>query len=127
MQNHHWLFSLAFTFLLMPLSPLSAQDDFGSEWKEIQRLIDKNQTRSALDQVLAIQSQAKSQDNQPQYLKALVQRLGLQQRIEEKADSLSVDLLQNEIKDAPFPSKAILQSLRKYPLSQPLSLPASAR
>ncbi|MEM9986000.1 MAG: hypothetical protein AAF804_12990, partial [Bacteroidota bacterium] len=111
MQIHHWLLCLALTFFLMPLNPLSAQDDYASEWKQVERLKDKNQTRSALEQVLQIQTQAKAQANQPQYLKALVYRLGLQRGIEEKADSLSVELLQKEIDDAPFPSRAILQSM----------------
>lgn len=111
------LLTLLFLILFLGLSYYSASgQDYESEWKEVEKLLKDNLTRSALEQVEAIQTQAQQDENQPQLVKAIVYRVGLMPRIEEKADSLALTILGTEIEQASQPAKAILQSFKAQQL-----------
>ncbi len=111
------LLTLLFLFLFLGISYHAASgQDYESEWKEVEKLLKDNLTRSALEQVEAIQTQTQQDENQPQLVKAIVYRVGLMPRIEEKADSLALTILDAEIERAPQPTKAILQSIKAQQL-----------
>jgi hypothetical protein len=105
-------FLLAFS--IFNFSNLYAQNnvnDYRSEWKKIDELQKKGQTKSALQIVQTIYSSAKKTHNEPQVIKSLLFKINLKQNIEEEASLKSIDSLEKEISIAKEPAKSILESI----------------
>jgi uncharacterized protein (UPF0335 family) len=85
---------------------------YNEEWKKIDSLITKKGlTQSALDDVNKIYASAKKEGNEAQVIKALLYKMGLQQRKEEEAIKKNIQQLESEIATAKEPARSILQSI----------------
>ena len=107
----HWRSLLWLALLSLPLMSAFAQDPYQEDWKQIKALLKQDKTRSALEAVRGIETQADQASDDPQFLKALSYELSLRARIEEQADSLTVERLKKEITRAEQPRRAVLQSM----------------
>ena len=87
------------------------QEHFADLWAKVDSLEKKKLPRSAQDVVLEIYNRAKEQGLPLQQIKALLHRLKYIQPTEEKADSIQIALLRQEISSMQAPGKQILQSM----------------
>jgi len=86
-------------------------ETFEKEWKEIDQLKRKGLPKSALELVNIIYDKAKAAKNEPQQLKAFIQKEQLaSESIENTIDSIYIHYL-NEIKIVSNPSASILKSI----------------
>ncbi len=85
--------------------------DFKKEWKRIDSLLDAGLPESAAPLIDNIYTKTKATKDVPQYLRSVMYRLRLIEMKEEEAAEKSIQLLNKEIKVAPFPAKPLLQSL----------------
>ena len=94
-------------------SALKAQktNDYNTQWKKIEGLVNKGLTKSALTEIDKIYSTAKQDGNDPQIIKALLYKVTLKQNIEEDASVKSIDSLEIEIANSKEPAKSILESI----------------
>ncbi|MEL6252673.1 MAG: MG2 domain-containing protein [Bacteroidota bacterium] len=92
-------------------SILAQNTNYSDSWKRVDSLLNKGLTRSALDLVNDIRSQAISEENSQQNIKALAEQIKLESIIQEKSDSLAIRMLETEIDKAKSPEKQILSSL----------------
>ncbi|MGZ4048278.1 MAG: alpha-2-macroglobulin family protein, partial [Bacteroidia bacterium] len=95
-------------------SNLDAQkpvNDYASQWKKIDDLVNKGLTKSALAEVDKIYDLSKKNNNEPQVIKALLYKITLQQNIEENATVKSIDTLEIEIASSKEPARSILESI----------------
>ncbi len=100
---------LIFTFSFSNF--LNAQENnYDKQWKNVDELIKKGLTKSALDETIKIYEIAKKEDNNPQIIKALLFRITLNSNLEEDANVKSIALVEKEIQSAKEPAKSILQS-----------------
>ncbi|MEM8888753.1 MAG: MG2 domain-containing protein, partial [Bacteroidota bacterium] len=92
-------------------SILAQNTNYDDSWKRVDSLLNKGLTRSALDLVNEIRSQAISDENSQQNIKALAEQIKLESIIQEKSDSLAIRMLEAEIAKSKSPEKQILSSL----------------
>ena len=115
---------LFFSFLL--LNPSSAQKPglpatrhaafsqpryFNDLWKQVDSLTNLGQPRSALEVVNNIYRQAKTENNDPQFIKSIIYRIRLNSEFQENYLVLSIRDLQKEIQSSAQPAKQVLQSI----------------
>ena len=99
------LFSLALTAFL------PTDKDFNKLWKEVEQYQKKGLPKSAIKVVDKIYAEAKAQQNNPQVLKALLFKAGLEGSFQENALLKSITSFEEELKEAKTPEKQILYSL----------------
>ncbi len=81
------------------------------EWKKVDSLTQKGLTQSALKVVEGIYAKAKSDNNAPQIVKAVIHRIKLESHMEEYSLQKSIDKMNEEIKAAKYPLKPVLHSM----------------
>ena len=86
-------------------------NDYASQWKKIDDLVNKGLTKSAVGEVDKIYNAAKKDRNDPQIIKALLYRVTLNQNLEEDANVKSIAAIEKEIASAKEPAKSILNSI----------------
>jgi hypothetical protein len=86
-------------------------NDYASQWKKIDDLVNKGLTKSAVGEVDKIYNAAKKDRNDPQIIKALLYRVTLNQNLEEDANVKSIAAIEKEIVSAKEPAKSILNSI----------------
>lgn len=103
---------LMFTVLLAGIT-VNGQTvkDYSKEWKSVEELVNKGLTKSAIDAVNKIYSQAKADNNDPQVIKALIFRIDLQQSFEEDATVNAIKDFEKEILLNKEPARSILYSV----------------
>lgn len=97
----------SFGFILLPEGKL----EFKTEWKKVEKLVEKGLPKSALKIVDSIYMVAKQNNNDPQVLKSLIYRVSLQSQFVENDLVNAIDAFEEELKNAAVPEKQILQSL----------------
>ncbi|WP_420574728.1 alpha-2-macroglobulin family protein [Kordia sp.] len=99
-------------FMIVLFSQFSnAQDNYRDLWKQLENLEQKGLTKSAFEKVSEIYKLAKTDQNNPQIIKAFLHRAKYQMTLEEDAKLTIINDLKAEIKTQSFPSKNILQSI----------------
>lgn len=109
-----WPALLLFVFLYpMIMNAQTPKTNYDVLWKKVDSLYSKKGlTKSALDEVNKIYALAKKESQQPQVIKALIYKSGLEQSINENADIKSMQFWENEIAQANAPAtKALLNSI----------------
>ncbi|HEY4209698.1 MAG TPA: MG2 domain-containing protein, partial [Puia sp.] len=98
---------------LLSLSSLAQikSDNYASAWKKVDSLVARNLPQSALTQINLIYSSASKDNNEPQYLKALIYRLGMEEANQDEGDTAAIRDLEKEIPRATQPTLSILQNL----------------
>ncbi len=81
------------------------------EWKKVDSLAAKGLTKSALEVVNGIYDKAKSENNAPQFVKAIIHRMKFEQYMEEYSLIKALTKLNEEAKEATYPVKPVLQSM----------------
>ena len=84
---------------------------YAKEWKKIDSLTEKGLNKSALEVVNGIYEKAKTENNAPQFVKAVIHRMKYEQYIEEYSLVKSLNKLTEEAKGAGYPVKPILHSM----------------
>src|ERR1035437_6537791 len=82
-----------------------------NEWKKVDSLTAKGLNKSALDVVNGIYDKAKSENNAPQFVKAIIHRMKFEQYMEEYSLVKALNKLNEEAKEARYPVKPVLQSM----------------
>ena len=90
---------------------INSDDDYDKAWHKVDSLQNMGLTRSALDVVEQIYNAARKDNNQPQIIKSFIHKLKFANYTEEESQKKIVDQVKDEIKTAPFPSNAILNSI----------------
>ncbi|MCW3103328.1 MAG: hypothetical protein JWO09_1768 [Bacteroidetes bacterium] len=85
--------------------------NYEKEWKKVDSLTGKGLTKSALEVVTGIYDKAKAENNSAQFIKAIIHRMSLEQRMEEYSLVKALDRLNEEAKTATFPVKPVLHSM----------------
>src|SRR4051812_17587162 len=80
---------------------------YAKEWKKVDSLANKGLTKSALDVVNGIYEKAKSENNAPQFVKAIIHRMKFEQYMEEYSLVNALNKLNEEQKEAKYPVKPI--------------------
>lgn len=89
----------------------SKSDPYERLWKKVDSCENKGLTETALKVVETIYEKAKSDNNAPQLVKAVIHRMKFKQYKEEFSLEKNIYELSAEIKQAPQPVKSVLQSL----------------
>ncbi|MBV8254237.1 MAG: alpha-2-macroglobulin [Chitinophaga sp.] len=98
--------------LTFSVQTIMAQSDYNNSWKEVEQLVTKGLTSSALKKTDEIYQQAKAAKNEQQVIKALVYQLRFASAIKDSSLEFGMGRLNSEIKSANGPAKAILQSMK---------------
>ncbi len=85
--------------------------DYTNLWLQIDSLRDKGLPKSALKIVEKIYTEAKSENNTNQIIKAFIYKLSFSTQYDENAFEKNIYQLQNEIKTAKYPTKNLLHSI----------------
>ena len=80
-------------------------------WKKIDSLIEKGLSQSALEEVMKVYNSSKSENNAPQFVKAVMYKIKLQSTYQEDSYENSIKGIKSEITTAAFPIKPILHSV----------------
>ncbi len=109
-------YSLLLVFMLLFFfieTNLYAQipNDYSKQWKQVDELIKKGLTKSALEQTVIIYETAKKDNNDPQIIKALLFRITLGRNLQEDANVKSIALVETEIQTSRQPARSILNSI----------------
>jgi uncharacterized protein YfaS (alpha-2-macroglobulin family) len=86
-------------------------DSYEKLWKRVDSCENKGLTESALKIVEFIYSKAKTDNNAPQLVKAVINRMKFKQYKEEFSLEKNIGELQADVTQAKFPAKAVLQSV----------------
>ncbi len=84
--------------------------NFDKAWKKVEKLVEKGLPKSALEEVNLIYQNAKEEENDLQYTKAIVYKSNLTLQIDEQGVANVVRMLEKEIKVTSKPYQNILQS-----------------
>lgn len=84
---------------------------YAKEWQKVDSLANKGLNKSALEVVNGIYDKAKSENNAPQFVKAIIHRMKFEQYMEEYSLVKALNKLNEEAKAAKYPVKPILQSM----------------
>jgi uncharacterized protein YfaS (alpha-2-macroglobulin family) len=114
LKNYLTCSALVIFIFLSGYSTLNAQkpvNDYASQWKKVDDLVNKGLTKSALAEVDKIYNLSKKDYNEPQVIKTLLYKITLHQNIEENAAVKSIDTLEIEIASSKEPARSILESI----------------
>jgi len=84
---------------------------YDKAWKKVDSLIGKGLSKSALEQVLLIYKSAKEENNAPQFVKAIMYKMKLENTYQEDSYETSIKEVKAEIAEAAYPIKPILHSV----------------
>ncbi len=84
---------------------------YGSLWNRVDSLQKKGLSKSALDVVMKIYAKAKTENEPPQLVKAVIHRIKFQNLMEEDAVKKAISDLNKEINEAKFPARPLLHSM----------------
>jgi hypothetical protein len=111
MKNRHLQILLSTVLLLMSLAS-SSQQQYLSEWKKIDSLIEKQGLiRSALTEVNKIYTSAKKQNNDVQVIKALLYKMNINDALSDQGRYENIATLEKEILAAKGATRSILHSI----------------
>jgi len=101
------------TFIVHPLVADGAAIpfDYDKEWKSVYRLENQGKPRSAMELVELIYQKAKTENNQPQMLKALEYGIRLSSRFEEDYFQKGIERIKQELPAFKQPAVQVLHSL----------------
>ncbi len=85
--------------------------NYDEQWKAVDKALDEGLPKTALEMVEKIYSRAKSENNQPQIVKAAAYRVALLSVTNEEDEVVLVRDLEKEIAAADQPGKAVLTSM----------------
>ncbi|MBI1782886.1 MAG: hypothetical protein HYR66_16200, partial [Sphingobacteriales bacterium] len=108
------LFILVFIQLLFSANLLMAQkkpNDYKSQWKKIDDLVEKGMTKTAITEVKKIYTLAKKENNDAQLIKSLMFQSMLSEQVDENAGINSIKAMEAEVAAAKQPAKSLLQSM----------------
>ncbi|HSY77281.1 MAG TPA: hypothetical protein VK890_10515, partial [Bacteroidia bacterium] len=96
-----------------PKPPLAFKkgSTYEKEWKKVDSLINDGLSKSAIEQVELIYTKAKTDNNAPQIVKALMYRLKLVQQYQEDDVYNSIYKMNDEIRSSSYPLTPILHSM----------------
>lgn len=94
-----------------PLLIFPKGSTYDKEWRKVDSLTQKGLTQSALEVVTGIYNKAKSENNAPQFVKAIIHRMKFEQQMEEYSLVKALNKLNEEAAEAKFPVKPVLQSM----------------
>ena len=108
-----WVIIIISCCCLLPLSSIAQQksDNYTAAWKKVDSLVIKGLAKSAQEQVNLIYTRARREKNEPQIIKALIYRTGLQENTQDNGIAASITDLEKEIQDAAQPARSILQNI----------------
>lgn len=109
-----WPALLLFVFLYpIIMKAQTPKTNYDVLWKKVDSLYSKKGlTKSALDEVNKIYALAKKENQQPQIIKALIYKSGLEQNVNENGDVKNLQFWENEIAQAnASATKALLNSV----------------
>ncbi len=107
-------FIISFISILFFLQNVQAQKSskqYDKSWKEVQQFELENLPKSALSVVDEIYTKAKKEENSTQTIKAIIYKSKFALTLEEEAQLSIINSLKQEISEAEFPTKNILQSV----------------
>ncbi len=104
-------FSNTFTKNNENLLSFNKGDSYEKLWKRVDSCENKGLTESALKIVNGIYSKAKTENNAPQFVKAILHRMKFESYKEEFSLEKSIFKLRDEANAAKFPIKPVLQSI----------------
>lgn len=90
---------------------INKNDSYEKLWKKVDSCENKGLTESALKVVEAIYQKAKTENNAPQFVKAVLHRMKFESQKEEFSLEKSIVKLREESEAAKFPIKPVLQSI----------------
>ncbi|WP_372746943.1 MG2 domain-containing protein, partial [Lutibacter sp.] len=102
---------IAIVFLVFLLSTVSNAQNFHELWNEVQKFELDNLPKSALKVVETISIKAKKENNNSEYIKALIYKSKFALILEEEAQLTIINNLNKEILESSFPTKNILESI----------------
>ncbi len=88
-----------------------SHESYREDWKSVDSLAKLGLSRSALRVVEKIYEKAKQEENAPQFVKAVIQKLKFESYIEDESFVKSIYKLSEEVKTAHYPIKPIMHSL----------------
>lgn len=105
-----------FTLLILSLFfvlPASAQkNDYKKNWEKVKAFQEKGLPKSALNEVINIQSLAIKENNEPQVLKTYIYQAYFRNMVEEESKENNIFYVDTLIERAKGPAKAVLQSMQ---------------
>ena len=104
-------FSNAFTKKRETLLSFNKGESYEKLWKRVDSCENKGLTESALKIVNGIYSKAKTENNAPQFVKAILHRMKFESYKEEFSLEKSIFKLRDEAVEAKYPIKPVLQSI----------------
>ena len=108
------LFITAFIYLAFFSTQLMAQakpNDYKTQWKKIDDLIEKGLTKTAITEVQKIYALAKKENNGVQVIKSLMFQSMLSEQVDENAGINIIKAIEAEAAAAKQPAKSLLQSM----------------
>ena len=98
-------------FCIANLYIMNGQNDYQSNWKQVEEFDRKGLPKSALEVIETIYKQAKKEKNDNQEIKAFLYKSRYLLTLEEYAQLTIISDLKNEIGQSTFPKKNILESI----------------
>lgn len=95
---------------LPPINP-GPENDYATEWKRVDSLEKKGLHKSALEIVEQIKEEARSQNNQPQWIKSLIHTVKFNSYLKEDSFEESIAEFEKDITDMASPGKQVLHSV----------------
>ncbi len=105
------VFTTTFTKQTSALLSFGKNDNYEKLWKRVDSCQEKGLTESAIKVVNVIYLKAKTENNAPQFVKAILHRMKFESYKEEFSLEKSIFKLQDEVKVAKFPIKPVLQNI----------------
>ncbi len=93
------------------LSYMNAQNDYQSDWKQVEAFDQKGLPKSALEVVEKIHKKSKEEDNHNQIIKTLLFKAKYTLVLEENAQLTIIKEFKTEINQSEFPKRNILESI----------------
>lgn len=105
-------FLLALCLCLLGATAQQKKFNYNAAWKKIDSTIDKaGLLRSAMDQVMVIYRQAKTEKNHAQLIKSLIYRATLNEQLSEAGSTENIAMLEKETAGSAGAARSILQSI----------------
>src|SRR5450759_5251652 len=110
-KKYSLLFAFILLFSFLQTNLFAQANDYTKQWKQVDELIKKGLTKSALGETVKIYETVKKDNNDPQIIKALLFRVTLSRNLQEDANVKSIALVEKEIQSSKQPARSILNSI----------------
>jgi len=87
------------------------EKDYADQWKQVDEFVQQGLPRSAIQVLDKIFTEAKAEENEPQFIKALIYRVSLQGQFEEDHLVGAINTFQTELATSKGVEKQLIQSL----------------